>query len=91
MDKGIFKYETYLTDRFELDMPVGAEILTVQVQNGRPFLWALVSPDSPKVQRSFRLIGTGHPVEDTISKESYIGTYQVGGGRYVFHLFEEKR
>jgi hypothetical protein len=67
-----------------LDMPAGAEILTLQVQDEKPTLWARVDPEQPPVRRQFAIVGTGHQVPDNASE--YIGTWQ--SALFVFHLFE---
>jgi len=85
----IFKYGVPLTHSFTLDMPESASILDVQVQAGRPVIWALVDPDAPTQRREFRIYGTGHPIDDTINS-AYIGTFQSLSDALVFHLFEVK-
>lgn len=86
MAKKIFKYKIEVEDMPVLELPEGAEILTVQVQNGEPHLWALVDESRPTKRRYFELYGTGHPVPDAV--RNYIGTFQMRGGNLVFHLFE---
>jgi len=85
--KQVWKFSLPATGTFELEMPVGARVLAVQTQNHSPFMWALVDPDAPKEQRRFRIVGTGHPAHD----EPYLGTFQLQGGSFVFHLFEVPR
>ena len=75
-------------DMFVLEMPSGARILSIDAQNGKPFLWALVDPDAPKVQRRFLTAGTGHPLHDSVSGAAFVGTFQLHGGALVFHLFD---
>ena len=68
-------------------MPKGAEILTIQIQDGIPCLWALVDPDQKTESKTIIVLGTG----DTISKldrKEYIGTYQERQGMFVWHAFE---
>ena len=84
--KTIFKYP--LDTRYSLLIPKDAEVLTVQVQNGHPYIWALIDTDKPEEYRTFYLYATGAPI-DTGSKNTYIGTYQSDG--YVWHLFEVER
>ena len=78
---------------FELDMPKGAKVLTVQMQGNSPVMWALVNPETKKVKRMFLVKGTGHPIEDratclAISQpDTYIGTFQLAGGALIFHVF----
>lgn len=69
-------------------MPVGAKILTVQVQNGIPCMWAMVDPDASTEEVTIRVHGTGHPICDS-AKLEYIGTFQIYGGGLVFHVFKE--
>lgn len=83
----VYKYPVLLSDRFHLDLPVGAKILSVNIQHGNPQMWALVDPDCPLERRFFRLAGTGHPIEDTVVE--HVGTFRIANGDLVFHLFEE--
>jgi hypothetical protein len=73
---------------FHLKMPVGAEVLTVQLQQGKPTFWALLDPDARMIQRSFRIVGTGW-ADDDFRNCRYVGTWQKD--TYVWHLFEEPR
>jgi hypothetical protein len=80
MSKVIYKYEV---DTIVV-MPDKAEILTVQLQNGRPWIWAMVDTDEALVERNFNVIGTGWEIEEFNSK--YIATFQ--DGPMVWHVFE---
>jgi len=93
MIKRIFKYEILLAaDYLVLEMPKGAEILTVQEQYGKPQLWALVDPDAKKESRYFLLRGTGHPIRYAPGADyKYINSFQLDEGALVFHLFEDLR
>ena len=82
----IYKYPVDLTDDQQISMPVGAQVLTLQMQDRKPTIWALVNPDAPKEIRRFALFGTGHPFDP--SGLTYVGTFQTRG--LVFHLFEAK-
>jgi hypothetical protein len=89
MEKSIFKYTLETTDSQYLDLPKDAEILTVQTQFDEPQLWALVNPKNENTERHIEIFGTGHPVYcDMGIERKYIGTYQLSGGNYVFHVFE---
>ena len=88
MNKTIYKYEIHPSN-LVLELPEGAEILTVQSQHEEAFIWALVNPYNKKAFRYFELFGTGHPVPcDMGINRRYIGTFQLSGGALVFHLFE---
>lgn len=84
----IYKYPIEIEDNFVIVMPEGSKPLTVQLQNGSPYLWVLVDPDKQCVPYDFTLMGTGHIHSgDEINHEWYIGTFQMMGGGLVFHLF----
>jgi hypothetical protein len=85
--KTIHKYPVSGADIFQIMMPKGAQILTVQQQLLDPQIWALVDTDMPAEVRYFRLAGMGHRLEEN-AQFDYIGTFQVHGGNLVFHLFE---
>ena len=82
----IWKFELKL----EVEMPINAEILTIQVQHGNVYLWAIVdSEDQEREIRIFENIGTGHTIPDDIGvNRKYIATYQLEGGALVYHVFE---
>jgi hypothetical protein len=90
MSETIHKFPFVPDDSFNLAMPQGSIILTVQVQRGQPCMWARVFPTAPKVTRRFRLFGTGHLIPPN-GRLEYIGTFQLHEGALVFHLFEEVR
>jgi hypothetical protein len=87
--KTIWKFEIPVEDNFVLQMPQGAEVLSVDVQGTTPCLWALVDPDAPKVDQHFQLRGTGHSCEG-VNAEEFVGTFMVHGGNLVFHVFTNK-
>jgi len=85
----VYKYVLEIaSDRFDVFLPEGAQILTVQTQFDIPCLWALVNPDNKPIVRRFRLVGTGHSIEEDESELFYHGTSQLMGGKRVVHLFE---
>lgn len=88
--QSVYKYTIPMEDYFSLDLPKEAKILTVQEQHGKPQLWALVKQDEPNKKRSFRLVGTGHPIEESPETLNYIGTFQLAGGGFIGHVFEIK-
>lgn len=72
-----------------IPMPKGAKILTVQVQEGEPHIWALVDPGEADRPRFLEIFGTGHAIEEIPNTRlDYIGTFQFSSGVFVFHLFE---
>lgn len=85
----VYKFPLEISDEKKVLMPEGAKVLTVQVQKGKPCLWAECNPDGEPVLRTFLIRGTGHPIDDEIEKE-YIGTIQMCEGSIIFHVFEKK-
>lgn len=83
----IFKYFLFVCDFQRIELPKGAQILTVQAQNGDPKLWALVDENAASEVREFLTIGTGNSAPVT-PRDTYIGTYQIHDGDLVFHVFE---
>lgn len=91
--KTVWKFKLQLSDVQNVEMPTNAQILCVQVQpweGGEDVcLWALVDPEQPLTTRKILIVGTGHDREDLAQPFlHYIGTFQVAGGRLVFHVFE---
>lgn len=89
MDKVIFKYPLEVTDSQSVVIPIGAEILSVQTQNGHPCLWALVDPKADTEKRIVEIFGTGNLISYGIGvSRKYISTFQLEDGLLVFHAFE---
>lgn len=88
MVQTIHKYAiNTLADTYKL--PKGAQILCVQVQHGRPYMWALVDPAAPMVARGIVVYGTGFDVpRRNAAVEHYIGTVQLNDGGLVWHIFD---
>jgi hypothetical protein len=87
MKKTIWKYEL-TPGKLSIEMPKDAEILSVQMQNDIPCVWALVNPENKVKEKVIEIFGTGHEMHcDGISRK-FIGTFQMHGGLLVFHLFE---
>lgn len=81
----IYKYPFAAQDHVRLFMPLGAEVLCVQMQGEQPCIWAKVDPSSAMQVRTFELRGTGHEL-GAVGK--YLGTFQMLNGGLVFHLFD---
>lgn len=88
----VFKYDLNLGDLDDLNqitlrMPIGAEFLHIEVQDGVPRLWALVDPNRGSVPYTIEIVGTGHALS-TLDDYRHIGTFLMHGGALVFHAFE---
>lgn len=77
---GVFPSATH-----NVSMPRVSRVLALQMQGDTPTLWAQVDPKSSAVTRTFQWVGTGHEVP---YGGKYVGTIQLQGGSYVFHLYE---
>ena len=82
--KAIWKYA--INPHTTIQIPQGARLLSVQVQDNQPQLWALVDPAALQVGRMFQAVATGEEFDD--DGMTYIDTFQINGGALVFHLFE---
>lgn len=86
MTKVIWKYPIKVEAQQSIEMPIGAEILCVQMQGEQPCLWAKVSPDGWPRAKTIVIHPTGHEFEDYAGR--YIGTFQMQGGMYIWHVYE---
>ena len=87
--KAIWKVPLEITDEQTVNLPWGAEPLTVQVQGDELCLWAKVDTTNPGLAHTVHIYGTGNPIpdEDPDYPEAYIGTVQTHGGALVWHVF----
>ena len=83
----IWKYTLQMHDLQTLTIPVGAKLLSLQMQEGQPQLWALVNEAAPCEPRRITVYGTGQPIYN--DPGVFIGTFQYG--EYVFHVFEAEK
>lgn len=70
----------------EVEMPVGANLLSVDQQKEIICLWAEVDPDAKREFRSFEIFGTGHSIKP--GQRKFLGTVLTRGGELVWHVFE---
>ena len=91
----IWKYPLELTDSTQqIAMPKGAKILTVQMNDTKICIWALVDSDAETDYRDFKIYGTGHAIYQSIEDLAYVGTVQMGllgplgKSILVWHVFE---
>ena len=92
MSKTIYKYPLEVAKTQRLELPKGAEIVSIQVQKGIPCLWAFVDKNQVDEGEAFviAMFGTGHELpEDIETNYQYITTIQMNGGDLVLHVFEQ--
>lgn len=83
----IYKYTLKPTEMQDIELPIDAEILTVQAQKDEVCIWVKLDPDKPKVYRTFAVFGTGWNIVSNANLK-YIGTVQFLNGDLVYHVFE---
>lgn len=88
--KTIYKYPLANITRQVIIMPGPCGALTVQTQNGLPFIWVLVDTEKDDEEVTILTFGTGIEWRERkgyINK--YVSTYQDGS--YVWHIFTEEK
>jgi hypothetical protein len=87
VDYRIWKYDLQITDMQQVEMPKGAELLSVANQDGALRLWAKVDADKERESRYIEVIGTGNPIpQDMGVDRRFIGTAMLSP--FVWHVFE---
>jgi hypothetical protein len=82
----IWKFPFEIDDSVEIEMPLGARVLYVDQQHGRPCLWAACESDQPLHRRRFYVRGTGHSL-GVAQYSGYVGSFQMLDGALVWHVF----
>ena len=70
----------------ELEMPKGAEVLSVDCQKGVVCFWAVVNKEAETEKRYFEMVDTGVPF--TRIGKKYVGDISIYSGKYIYHMFE---
>ncbi len=81
----VYKYPFAIDDEIAIKMPFAATILLVEAQYGVPTIWALVQPEAAETIRRFRIVGTGHPFDETNLR--HVASFQEEP--FVWHMFED--
>ena len=84
--KTVWKY-VLKQDTTTVDIPEDSKFLSVQIQGGEPVMWWEVDPNKTKYTYHFAIVGTGWE-NSVYPNYNYLGTFQVMGGAFVFHLYE---
>lgn len=90
MKAAIYKFEIFLNDEpTNIEMPTSSQILYVDSQHNRLFIWVRVWLDLGReiITRSFRVFGTGHEHDKELF-ENYVGSTVTTDDRFVWHVFE---
>lgn len=82
--KAIYKYPIDFATSQILAMPVGADIISVQMQNGILTIWAIISTEVSLIPVTIRIFGTGKEIPvDLVLR--HVGSIRVG--IHVWHVF----
>ena len=84
----IWKFKLDMREVRALQVPDGAVVRALGVQDGIPCLWLEVDTDAPVAPRTVWIRGTGHPVPST-PNALYVGTFMLAGGSFVGHVWIE--
>lgn len=66
-----------------IDVPAAAKVVRFAPQGMMVFAWLELDPSAPKVHRVFRVVGTGHAIDD---EELHVGSCE--DGPFIWHLYE---
>ena len=82
----IYKYELEITDKQDVEMPLGAQMLSVQMQGDKLCVWALITTGREQEVRHIEIYGTGRDIGNENQMNIFHrGTVQDGG--LVWHVF----
>ena len=98
MKKSIWRFELEVTDEQTVQMPEGTVPLHLGWKAGVLHLWALVDFEAPRVERTVRIVGTGHtidfplpnyggPIDPKADFFIYCGTVIEEGTGLVWHVW----
>lgn len=82
----ILKYPIEIADKFSILFYNNSSLLSVQVQDGKPFMWVRSDEKEHLVEVQFRIIGTGQEINE--ENIQYFATFQIPP--HVWHLFIKK-
>lgn len=83
----IYKYDL-VKHSCRIEIHACAELLSLQLQNGKSVLWVKVDTDAPLTSRYFVRYGTGWEIDsDKYTNEVFVATVQDADG-FVWHWFE---
>jgi len=85
MSKKIWKYTLENSRTQIVKMPLTSEIMDIQMQNGKPTMWAMVDPETEEIELKINMYGTGDDIHENVLKDEYLSTVQ--DGEFVWHFF----
>ncbi len=85
--KTVWKFGLEFDDSQRVNMPAGAELLSVGSQGDSLFVWAVVDSQAHLEPRTFLIRGTGHPLPNTPLR--FLGRATTHDEQLVWHIFED--
>lgn len=73
----IWKYQMPVAEEFTMQLPVGAQIIRMDGENGYLWLWAVVDSDAPTEDRHFAAYKAGGTMPDDLSNHTFAGTAHI--------------
>ena len=80
----VWKYTLPIQDECEIQMPLGAEVLSAHMQDDSICIWVKVDKGAVSLPRTFYVTGTGQWIP---MNTRYIGT--CVGEIFVWHVWEK--
>jgi hypothetical protein len=81
----VFKYYLPIHGLTGMPVPMGAQVVHVDEQDGKVTIWMEVDPDAPRRERVFFSYFTG---EDINPWDVYCGTAKLDDGKLLVHVYE---
>jgi hypothetical protein len=83
----MWKYVLAPEDEQEINVRVGARVLSVEEQREDIVLYVMLDPNEPKEKAAVWVVGTGHDVPVGVTASMFVGTAKMYGGNLMFHIF----
>jgi hypothetical protein len=74
----VLKFALSISDHVDVEMPRGAQLLSVGTMRAKPCVYALVDESNPPVTRRLRLTATSEPIPDHLPAWKFVGSVLVG-------------
>lgn len=83
----IYKYELLTENVQFIETYSNFEPLTIEVQNEKPVLYAIIDDETEKRSVKILTYGTGFVIGSYVTDNDFIGTYMLCDNSLVFHVF----
>ena len=92
MQRKIYKYQLPIKEQFELELPIGAEIIRIDGLEGSIWLWALVDIKAKTEKRTFYMFKTGGDIPENLGKLKYLGCGSIFiQMELMLYIYEEEK